>query len=205
MTSLLPPNATATERAVEAATIRINDIPVPIADLWDPLRCPAEILPFLAWAWSVDSWDASWSLAIKRKVVATAIKVHRHKGTPGAVQDALDALEVGASISEWFNYGGQPYHFRIDVNVTTHGLTARDLQTIEAVALGTKNTRSRLDRLQIFLTSEGNVPYLGLVPFGGQDITIFPPAPGDLITLGTVPFIAQASYSAAITTIHPKA
>ena len=43
--TLLPPNATALERALASVIARISDVPVPIGDLWNPARCPAPLLP----------------------------------------------------------------------------------------------------------------------------------------------------------------
>jgi P2-related tail formation protein len=51
--SLLPPNVSGLERALEQASARVGDIPVPIDPLWNPATCPARLLPWLAWALSV--------------------------------------------------------------------------------------------------------------------------------------------------------
>ena len=52
---LLPANATPLERALAETTARLSDVAVPIRDLWSPENCPTELLPWLAWALSVDS------------------------------------------------------------------------------------------------------------------------------------------------------
>jgi len=113
--SLLPINGTTTEQAIEAATARIEATPVIGGTLWQVQNCPERLLPWLAWALSADSWDSAWPEDIKRAVLARAVEVHRLKGTRGAVQSALDALGMSADISEWFEHGGAPYTFRIDV------------------------------------------------------------------------------------------
>jgi phage tail P2-like protein len=95
MTILLPPNATPTERAVEAATSRIAAIPVVIGDIWNPATCPAHLLPWLAWALSVDVWDAGWSEQTQRAVIAASTLVHRRKGTIGAIKAAMAAMGYG--------------------------------------------------------------------------------------------------------------
>lgn len=89
--SLLPPNATPLERAVERTTAPLGDIPVPISTVWDPETCPAPLLPWLAWAYSVDVWDSSWSERTKRAVIAAAYDVHRHKGSVWSVEEAIRA------------------------------------------------------------------------------------------------------------------
>ena len=60
MTSILPPNSTAPERAIESASSFVRDLVVPIRHLWNPETCPAAFLPWLAWSWSVDSWNPDW-------------------------------------------------------------------------------------------------------------------------------------------------
>ena len=74
--SLLPPNATLLERALERLINQATDIPVTIKTLWDPLLCPAELLPWLAWAYSVDRWMDSWPEQIKRQVINDAFVIH---------------------------------------------------------------------------------------------------------------------------------
>ncbi|CAL4868214.1 hypothetical protein MMA231_02489 [Asticcacaulis sp. MM231] len=54
MMSVLPPNASHLERALEAA-IQTPALPVPIRDLWSPDRCPVQYLPWLARALSIDT------------------------------------------------------------------------------------------------------------------------------------------------------
>ncbi|MGS0744187.1 phage tail protein I [Glaciimonas sp. GG7] len=52
--SLLPPNTTPQERALEATMARISDIPVPLRQLYNPDTCPINVLPWLAWQLAID-------------------------------------------------------------------------------------------------------------------------------------------------------
>jgi phage tail P2-like protein len=87
--SLLPPSATPQERALEEATYRMADIPVAIRDTWNPCTCPTHLLPWLAWAFSVDEWDARWSEEAQRETIRNATTVHRHKGTIWSIKKAI--------------------------------------------------------------------------------------------------------------------
>lgn len=98
MTSLLPPNSTAAEQAIEQAKARAFALPVSVDQLWSAATCPAALLPWLAWALSVDSWDGQWSEERQRAVIAASIGVHRRKGTVGAVKAALLAAGYGEAI-----------------------------------------------------------------------------------------------------------
>ncbi|MEM8554389.1 MAG: phage tail protein I [Pseudomonadota bacterium] len=97
MTDLLPPNATPVEQALAAATARIDAIPVPVRQMWDPMTCPASILPWLAWTWNVEEWDELWPEDRKRAVIAAQVDIHRMKGTKGSIIRALEVMGYGRS------------------------------------------------------------------------------------------------------------
>ncbi len=111
--SLLPPSATPQEHAIEEATSGIDRLPVPVRDTWNPDTCPVHLLPWLAWALSVDHWDSQWDEDVKRDVIRRSIQVHRKKGTRMAVESALRALGVNITMDEWFETGGEPHTFTV--------------------------------------------------------------------------------------------
>ncbi len=110
---LLPPNATDLELALSASIARLSDVPVPIDTLWNPALAPLATLPQLAWALSVDVWDARWPEDVRRAVTAASPAVHRAKGTAGAVRRALEALGVEVELTEWWQQlpAGVPHTF----------------------------------------------------------------------------------------------
>lgn len=97
MTAVLPPNSTAFEEALKEAAFLAIEVPVPVDTLWSAERIPAALLPFLAWALSVDDWDPEWTDERKRAVVSASFAVHRRKGTPWAVKAALAAAGYGTA------------------------------------------------------------------------------------------------------------
>lgn len=116
---LLPPNQT----RLEAALARAPDIEArvsadTIATLWDATRCPARLLPWLAWSLSVDDWDDAWDDTTKRGVIASSIEIHRRKGTPWAVRRALSLLGLRVQFREWFATGKAPYTFEVRIAAT---------------------------------------------------------------------------------------
>lgn len=115
MNDLLPPNATPQERALSLSTARAGGVPVPIRDLWNPETCPLDILPWLAWTLSVDTWNPEWPENIKRAVVAAAVPTARLKGTAKAVKDSLSALGASTALVEWFQKDpvGTPHTFTV--------------------------------------------------------------------------------------------
>lgn len=113
--TLLPPNATALERALDAAAARIEDVPAPLAQLWDPATCALELLPWLAWGVSVDAWNPDWTEAVKRATVAQSIAHHRQKGTPAAIDIVMAGFDELLALVEWHQTTprGVPHTFDI--------------------------------------------------------------------------------------------
>jgi phage tail P2-like protein len=106
MAQLLPPNATALETAFDGTVAqRIDALPVVIPSLWNADTCPAVLLPYLAWALSVDEWDNTWSIDRKRAVIREARGIHIKKGTPASIRHTLDTLgQADAQIIERVDY-----------------------------------------------------------------------------------------------------
>lgn len=99
--TLLPPNATRLERGLENGVSRISELAAPIDTLVDPQTIPADVLPWLAFGLSVDSWNPSWSDAVKRRAVADSIALHRIKGTRFSVETVLARMDDLATVIEW--------------------------------------------------------------------------------------------------------
>lgn len=66
----------------------------------DPVRCPVDLLGYLAWSRSVDVWNEDWPEAMKRYVVGRAFQDHRLKGTLALAERYcryVDAKVIGLS------------------------------------------------------------------------------------------------------------
>ena len=77
---------------------------------------PEELLDILAVDFGVDWYDYDYDLATKRRVIQESFYVHQHLGTVGAVKRALSAVWPNTDVEEWFDYGGDPYYFRVLLN-----------------------------------------------------------------------------------------
>jgi phage tail P2-like protein len=122
--SLLPPNSTPLERALEQGVARLGEVPYPLDLLWDPQRCPVEMLPWLAWGLSVDSWDAEWSEQTKRDAVSESIALHYTKGTPASVKSVLGRFDQLLDLVEWHQATprADPHTFEIRLPIATEGV-----------------------------------------------------------------------------------
>ncbi len=121
--TLLPPNATRLERGIEAAAARISAVPVPLRDLWNPATCPEALLPYLAWALSVDAWNADWPVAVRRAQVAQAIEIQRRKGTVAAIRAVVRSFGGEIALREWWQQEppAEPHTFSLVLSLQGFG------------------------------------------------------------------------------------
>ncbi len=150
--SLLPVNASELERELEQVSLGISQFSVPIKHLWDPKKCPKELLVWLAWSLSVDEWDANWPEEIQRKVIADSIPVHRQKGTVSGVRKALASLDANIELTEWWQNNGIPHTAELTAlarnNLTSTGdtlLTAKLQAQLWRTIAATKPVRSNIN------------------------------------------------------------
>lgn len=125
--SLLPPSATGFERALEGAMARYEDgREVPLRDLWRAADCPANLLPWLAWAYAVRRWSPEWDALVRRQVVRDAMPLHRIEGTRAAVERMLADLGLVADVVE--NPGGARFTARLTIhNSASIGVTVPEV------------------------------------------------------------------------------
>ncbi len=74
---------------------------------------PEELLDILAVDLKVDWYEYDKSVEVKRNQIASSWYIHRKLGTVGAVKKALSDIWPPSSVYEWYEYGGDPYKFRI--------------------------------------------------------------------------------------------
>ncbi|MFN3931616.1 MAG: phage tail protein I [Brevundimonas sp.] len=153
MTSLLPPTSTPLERAVEILSRRLDGVAVPLRSLWDPWTCPLNLLPWLAYALSIDAWNPGWPEEVKRSVIAHAIEIQRKKGTAASVRQVVTAFGGQIALREWWQLDppGAPHTF--DLVLTLNGqngapATARFVEEVVGEVSRTKPARSHFTFLQ---------------------------------------------------------
>jgi phage tail P2-like protein len=125
--------------------------------LQQPDECPLNLLPWLAYALSVDAWDDDWTEQVKRDVISQSVAIHRKKGTLGAVKSAIRAIGINDfEIKErsdnpaiahgyfWLNF------FADEPAINSQFKQRQLLTTID----GSKKLSAHY---QAFLTAQGNV------------------------------------------------
>jgi phage tail P2-like protein len=180
--SLLPPGSSVLERRLAQACGGISGLNVPLRDLWNPDTCPVNFLPYLAWAFSVDRWDESWTESVKRKVVKDAFYIHQHKGTISAIRRVVEPLGYLIRVIEWWKTNDEPGTFRLDVGVLDTGITEEMYHELERVIADAKPCSRHLIGLSITLDANGTVP-VAVASYSGDELTVYPYTP-ELISVG---------------------
>lgn len=201
MSNLLPPNATPTERALATLAHHATDLPVPISELLNPEKCPAHILPWLAWAFSVDEWDDAWTEKQKRNVIKASFTVHSRKGTRGAVRAALDALGYSSKIVEWFENDSPAYTFDVQVFITDTPISPIAVESMRRVVAAAKNSRSQFD-INLVARLPGQLGIASAITTG-RNIAIYPYA-GDAIDTTPSVGIATGFTHALTVEVRPQ-
>lgn len=111
-------------------------------------RLDERLLDILAYDFKVDWWDADYSLEEKRRTLKDSWRVHKLLGTKAAVEMAISAIYPQTTVQEWFEYGGRPYHFKLQLDLTgTFWTEERPRRILERVNFY-KSLRSHVDGLE---------------------------------------------------------
>ncbi|HCR3029601.1 TPA: phage tail protein I [Escherichia coli] len=170
---LLPTGSSPLEVAAAQACADIENTPIPLRRLWSPDDCPVNLLPWLAWAFSVDRWDSGWPEETKRDVIRNAWFIHAHKGTIGAVRRVVEPLGYLINVSEWWETSDPPGTFRLDIGVLETGITEEMYYEMERLIADAKPASRQLIGLNIIQDVPGSL-YVGALTYDGDIITIYP-------------------------------
>lgn len=173
--SLLPPNASPLEKALDAAFAeRLEQIPLPVGDLWSAQNCPVQALPWLAWALAVDNWGHEWPEQIKRRAIANAFTIHAQRGTVAALRRLLESIEAEYEYSE-------PEKLRFTVEIhNSNTIPLSDLAGLGAAI-------DQVKRAAAHYTLELHAGLTGTVPIAGGAVSLsVTPVEFDLSTTRTV-------------------
>lgn len=123
---------------------------------WDSIDTLSEAeLDELAWELNILWYDTSASIDVKRNLVRNSDEVYKKLGTKWAVENVINTYFGEGYIEEWFQYGGDPGHFR----VYSTNPTVNESKFAEFLSLLSKVKRAstKLDGVFITLTGQMNM------------------------------------------------
>ena len=121
---------------------------------------PEEMLDLLAIELDTQYYDETLSIESKRELVKGTLVWFQYAGTPKAVEQLVEAVFGTGAVSEWFEYGDDPYCFKIATDVeVTPDIVSRFNTIIRRV----KNVRSHLRGIEVRRRIDGNMYFGGYV------------------------------------------
>lgn len=182
---ILPPNL-ASDETLRAAALALDGELQAVTELTRLVVLLARLdelddatVDMLAKQFKVDFYDAGTELTSKRELVRRSIAWHRTKGTPGAVQSVVDILLDGATVSEYWEYDGKPYHFKVG-GITGPLVDGNTILKVGKAIQVAKNTRSHLDSIG-FDRKLTRTLHVGSAIQVNKTIVIKPMPPADVV------------------------
>lgn len=199
---LMPPSITEDEK-VSAAVLAIDpklrlaagEIGLlPILSRLDEL--PEAWLDLLAWQWHADAYDEALTIGQKRAIVRRTLIVHRYKGTPYAVKQALEGLGYDSELIEDTGLH-HVFDLRIELSAGADigAVTARAVRYVESAKAASRHLRS----IGHLLESD-SVSRFGSVLDAGAIVEVWPMQPQTTTTTTTTgaDFVAATTAEIAI-------
>lgn len=129
-------------------------------------KMPLWRLEEMAWEYKIDWWDSDYTAEEKRKTLRECRSVYRTLGTKAAVETAISAIYPETQVSEWFEYGGEPYHFRLILDATYENVDPEKHKRVLEKIDYYKNLRSILDEVEYYDTGGSATQYVGAAFLG---------------------------------------
>lgn len=82
--------------------------------IWDKIdELDDDMLDELAWELNIDWYSSAMEISKKRATIKVAHLIMEKRGTKWAVEQLISAYFGTGYVKEWFEYGGDPYMFRV--------------------------------------------------------------------------------------------
>jgi len=152
----------------------------------------------------IEGWNLAETPEQQRRLIKESIAMHRLKGTRWAMKQVLVTLGMRGVVSEWFEYGGTPYHFRIDIDLSGRGMGSQDVQRLLELVTQYKNVRSHLETIALNLTVRSPVPIIASALCAGETLTVWPWTLTELAQTGSK-YLAAGFWAVEQVCVFPPA
>jgi len=105
------------------------------------------ILDYLAVELRTPAYEDSLPLDTKRTLIKGTLPFYAKLGTPAAVDWVINTIFGNGGIEEWFDYGGEPHHFRICAILDHHVFKLKELEHLVRTVSHVKRLSSWLDEI----------------------------------------------------------
>lgn len=162
----------------------------------------SDLIDALAIQQHVDYYDKTLPLDTRRAIVRRSMRWHLKKGTKGVVQEMVQTVFESGVVHEWYEYGGDPYYFRVEL-MSNIRITPSNLDAIVKAINMVKNVRSWLDKLA-FKRGAMVLQYVGGAVNTNVKYEIFPSEIKDM-SISSIGYAGGSIYYHAAYEVYPKA
>ena len=110
-------------------------------------NCDENMLDQMAVYLKIEWYDTNADVETKRRIVRTAIEIQRYSGTVKAVREQASAVYPDSEVEEWFDYGGTPGFWRLNVNITEAPAQYHTIREMEDLLGYTKRLSAHLEQI----------------------------------------------------------
>lgn len=154
-----------------------------------------EMADHLCLSLDIKGYKADLSLQKKRLLIRSALLNYSRMGTKAALEDAVGIIHGGTTVQENWEYGGQPYFFRVAVDAGQEKVAENPVGRLLDTIMEYKNARSWLQGITVDVIEPGSV-YTGALPEMGTMLVIDPYRPREMVTDGKAIYQAMATHGA---------
>lgn len=113
-----------------------------------------KIIDYLACEYRTPYYDEALDLKTKRNLVKSTMLTYQKIGTTNIIKEYLNTLNEETDVAEWYDYDGQPYNFKIFLNISENReVDEKLLADIKNKIEKIKNVRSSLEAIEILNSS----------------------------------------------------
>ncbi|WP_286735235.1 phage tail protein I [Intestinimonas sp. UBA1698] len=131
---------------------------------------PERVLDLLAVELRTPAYDENYSIKVKRALIEGSLLFYTQMGTPAAVERIIETIFGSGYISEWWEYGGSPYHFK--AYTTNPAITSDDVEEFKRVLGSVKRLSAWLDEIILDLSTDAAEVYVAHWVHTGDFITL---------------------------------
>lgn len=104
-------------------------------------------LDMLAEELNISWYDKTAAIDVKRELIKNSDMVHSKMGTNWAVQNVIETYFGSGEIQDWYDYGGEPHHFK--VITSNQSITSSAAEKFLSVLDKVKRKSSFLDGIEV--------------------------------------------------------
>lgn len=145
---------------------------------------------FLAQTFDVE--PASQSLEETKKLLDEPLKTYFFEGTFFTLQKALKSFYGDSTLKQWFSYGGEPYHFKVEIDLKDDSTDETRYKKLDTLIEQYKNVRSVFKGFNLIRSTKSEV-FIGANETDKERLELFPSQIPSLLL--NAPLSTSAAYA----------